>query len=201
MARNMLRTLAVLFVIWSANSSVFGQPLWGNVSLGLKQNNLSIFQPDYVFFPSIEIEGKIVQVDTLGLTLDGAVHWSYWFDAINEVFDCPHCYTYKHRAHVIGVRLVLYNSRTAFPLQLTMGMSHHFLNNIYVGGFGNNGEIGENYRNGYWSVDPGGRLRFPLGNRLFIFGEVIYQIALSGDENGLEPEIYYRMALSYQLRE
>lgn len=164
--------------------------------LGVRQNYIT--DPNRVLQPTLQFEKKLGVIDTAQVVVNGALYWGYWQDGISEVIDCPHCITYAHKSHIVGTRIIIHSVRQIIPLQFFAGISRQFIKHIYIGGFGANGAIGEDYRAGFWQTDAGAALVIPVSDWFVLRGSAEAQLPLGVAYPRQHINMIYNLGIGYQ---
>ncbi len=169
-----------------------------HLDIGVRQNYVS--EPNHVLQPTLHIDKKLGVIDTAQVVVRGGLYWGYWQDGINEVIDCPHCYTYSHRGHVLGSRLIVHGVKQTIPIQLIAGLSREFINNIYIGGSSYSGDVGADLRDGFWQLDTGAMIQVKLTPLMRIKGGIEVQIPLwEGQDSIHQTNTVYSVGFGYLL--
>lgn len=150
----------------------------------------------YSFYPEIQVGGQFFVP-----YLRWRVYFGAWDDGVTRAVQLPDFITYSYSSQIVGGRLT-FLPKAAFkkwpiPLDVSAGLSHHFVNADYVGGFGVDGLPGKDFREGSTTAEFGIGSGVRVGKRFRVRGEVTQFLPLGN--SGLNALDENRMAFKIGL--
>jgi len=167
--------LSALFV----GDEIFAQPGFPSVSIkvGFIRNLQDPFYrdlPKYSFYPEVQITGQIVRSSVLAVSAHSGLYWGYWNDGVDETSSaCVDCHTYSFSSHVIGARMgLLLEKFPLVPTGFAIGLSRHFIRAVYVGGYGEAGNPGQDFERRATTFEAIAYTHLALGKKAGVIVEV-----------------------------
>jgi hypothetical protein len=135
----------------------------------------------YAFYPELQIGGRFIVPH-----FTWAVYWGYWTDGITKPFPVADMPTYSNHTNILGMRIGFLpaGSIPNRPLQIQLfgGVSHHFISQHWIGGFGLAGDGGYDYKENMNTLDIGLSATFPIFGQFRMKGEFQQYFPISGEE-------------------